>query len=130
MTSERVVPGTTRSCDTHVHVYDARYPVAPTTVLRPPDAGVAEYRAFQREAGLQRVVLVQPTTYGFDNRCQLEAMAALGGFASKMGLASGPAVAALIVGDDNYGLLINVSVIALVACLIVMILPARVLDKR
>ena len=57
-------------------------------------------------------------------------MAALGGFASKMGLASGPAVAALIVGDDNYGLLINVSVIALVACLLVMILPARVLDKR
>jgi predicted MFS family arabinose efflux permease len=57
-------------------------------------------------------------------------MAALGGFASKMGLASGPAVAALLVGDDNYGLLINVSVVALIACLTVMILPAAALDRK
>lgn len=57
-------------------------------------------------------------------------MAALGGFASKMGLASGPAIAALIVGDDNYGLLINVSVVALGLCLAAMILPARTLDRK
>jgi predicted MFS family arabinose efflux permease len=57
-------------------------------------------------------------------------MAALGGFASKMGLASGPAVAALIVGDNNYGLLINVAVIALALCLLAMLLPARTLDRR
>ena len=57
-------------------------------------------------------------------------MAALGGFASKMGLASGPAVAAMLVGEDNYGLLINVSVAALAACLLAMILPARVLDRK
>jgi hypothetical protein len=47
-----------------------------------------------------------------------------------MGLASGPAVAALIVGDDNYGLLINVSVVALGLCLLAMLLPARKLDRR
>ena len=57
-------------------------------------------------------------------------MAALGGFASKMGLASGPAIAALMVGDDNYGLLINMSVVALVLCLAAMAIPARVLDRR
>jgi predicted MFS family arabinose efflux permease len=57
-------------------------------------------------------------------------MAALGGFASKMGLASGPAVAAMIVGEDNYGLLINVAVVALVLCILAMITPARVLDRR
>jgi predicted MFS family arabinose efflux permease len=57
-------------------------------------------------------------------------MAALGGFASKMGLASGPAIAALLVGKDNYGLLLNVSVAALIACCIVMTIPARVLDRR
>lgn len=56
--------------------------------------------------------------------------AALGGFASKMGLASGPAVAAMLVGEANYGLLINVSVVALIACLAVMILPAAVLDRE
>jgi len=57
-------------------------------------------------------------------------MAALGGFASKMGLASGPAVAAMVVGQSNYGLLINISIIALVGCLLVMILPARALDRE
>ena len=57
-------------------------------------------------------------------------MAAMGGFASKMGLASGPAVAALVVGDNNYSLLINMSVVALILCLVVMIIPARVLDRR
>ena len=57
-------------------------------------------------------------------------MAALGGFASKMGLASGPAIAALLVGEDNYGLLLNVSVVALIACCIVMAVPARVLDRK
>jgi len=56
--------------------------------------------------------------------------AALGGFASKMGLASGPAVAAMLVGETNYGLLINVSVVALIACLAVMILPAATLDRE
>jgi len=57
-------------------------------------------------------------------------MAALGGFASKMGLASGPAVAAMVVGQNNYALLINISIIALVGCLLVMILPARALDRE
>jgi len=57
-------------------------------------------------------------------------MAALGGFASKMGLATGPAVAAMVVGQNNYGLLINISVIALVGCLLVMYLPARALDRE
>ena len=57
-------------------------------------------------------------------------MAAMGGFASKMGLASGPAIAALMVGDNNYSLLINMSVVALILCLVVMITPARVLDRR
>jgi len=56
-------------------------------------------------------------------------MAALGGFASKMGLASGPAVAALIVGESNYGLVINVATVALVLCLVVVVMPARILDS-
>jgi len=57
-------------------------------------------------------------------------MAALGGFASKMGLASGPAIAALMVGVDNYGLLINMSVVALFLCLAAMAIPAAVLDRK
>ena len=64
--------------DTHMHFYDSSYPASPAAVLRPPDATVADYRQVQRALGLERVVVVQPTTYGLDNSCQLDAMATLG----------------------------------------------------
>ncbi|GLS83853.1 MFS transporter [Paraferrimonas haliotis] len=60
-----------------------------------------------------------------DKRGQL---AALGGFASKMGLASGPMVAALLLGEDNYTLIINVAVVGLLMCVALVALPARTLD--
>jgi D-galactarolactone isomerase len=60
------------ACDTHVHGYDARFPAASTALLHPPDAGPGEYDELRATLGLQRVVVVQPTTYGFDNSCQLE----------------------------------------------------------
>lgn len=57
-------------------------------------------------------------------------MAALGGFASKMGLASGPMVSGLLLGDSgNYTLLINVSVLALLVSLAACILPAWRQDR-
>jgi D-galactarolactone isomerase len=61
-----------------MHIYDSRYPAAPSAVLRPADASLADYRRFQALLGLDRVAVVQPTTYGLDNRCQLEALAELG----------------------------------------------------
>ncbi len=66
------------ACDTHVHFYDRMHQVAPAAVLRPPDATPADYRAVQPALGTERVVVVQPTTYGTDNTCQLAAMAELG----------------------------------------------------
>ncbi|NNF54512.1 MAG: amidohydrolase family protein [Acidimicrobiales bacterium] len=66
------------ACDTHVHFYNSSYPVAPTATLLPPNASVDDYLAVQAALGLDRVVIVQPTTYGTDNRCQLEAAARLG----------------------------------------------------
>lgn len=66
------------SCDTHVHFYDRRFPTAEVAHLRPPDASPSAYRPLQSELGIDRVVVVQPTTYGLDNRCQLAAMAELG----------------------------------------------------
>jgi predicted MFS family arabinose efflux permease len=56
--------------------------------------------------------------------------AALGGFASKMGLASGPMVAALVLGQNNYALLINLGVAALVLSFLCLLPPARRLDRR
>ena len=56
-------------------------------------------------------------------------MAALGGFASKMGLASGPMIAALVVGADNYSLVVNLGAAALVICLLAALVPMRLLDR-
>src|SRR5206468_6133558 len=64
--------------DCHHHIYDAKYPVDPKATLRPADALVDDYRAFQRRIGTTRNVLVQPSTYGTDNRCHLDALAAFG----------------------------------------------------
>lgn len=66
------------ACDTHMHIYEDRFPVAPTALLKPPPATVADYRKLQQRLGLTRTVIVQPSTYGTDNRCTLEAIAALG----------------------------------------------------
>ena len=75
--SERVnVPA--GACDTHMHFYHQRYPAAPTALIQPPDAWIEDYRALQRRLGLERVVVVQPTTYGRDNRAMLDALGELG----------------------------------------------------
>jgi D-galactarolactone isomerase len=66
------------SCDTHMHFYDDRFPTAATAHLTPMNASVADYCSVQQALGLQRVVVVQPSTYGLDNSCQLAAVAAFG----------------------------------------------------
>ena len=68
-------PGTT---DTHMHIYDSRYPTAGTAAFTPPDALVANYLKVRARLGIERTVVVQPSTYGTDNRCTLDAIAALG----------------------------------------------------
>lgn len=64
--------------DCHHHVYDARFPPSPTATLKPPDASVEDYRKLQRRLGLSRNVVVQPSTYGTDNRLLVEALEAFG----------------------------------------------------
>ncbi len=67
------------ACDTHMHFYDSRYAASPSSLLRPPDATIDQYRHVQASLGLQRVVVVQPSTYGLDNSCTLDAVAEFGG---------------------------------------------------
>jgi predicted MFS family arabinose efflux permease len=58
-------------------------------------------------------------------------MAALGGFASKMGLATGPLVAGYLLSDpQSYILLINVAAVVIGICVFVAIYPARLLDSE
>jgi 2-pyrone-4,6-dicarboxylate lactonase len=67
-----------RACDCHVHVFGApeRYPAAPTRQYTPSEMGLEHYGALTAALGLERLVLVQPSAYGTDNRCLLDAMAA------------------------------------------------------
>jgi D-galactarolactone isomerase len=64
--------------DCHHHIYDAKYPVDPKATLRPADALVEDYRALQKRIGTTRNVIVQPSTYGIDNRPTLDALVAMG----------------------------------------------------
>jgi len=57
-------------------------------------------------------------------------MAALGGFASKMGLASGPLFAALVVSEGSYTLLINIAAVLLVIAAVVTLYPSALLDRE
>ncbi len=66
------------TCDTHMHFYDASYPASPVASIRPPDATPDQYATIQARLGLDRAVVIQPTTYGLDNRCQLAGMGMLG----------------------------------------------------
>ena len=66
------------ACDCHMHVYNARFPVAANATLKPADALVADYRLLQQRIGTTRNVIVTPSTYGTDNSCTLDGMAQLG----------------------------------------------------
>ena len=66
------------ACDCHTHVFGPGYPYAATRVYTPPDATTADIVEHQRILGLSRVVIVQPSPYGTDNACTLDAVAAIG----------------------------------------------------
>src|SRR5665213_715344 len=64
--------------DCHHHIYDPRFAYNPKAVLKPPFATVTDYKALQKRLGTSRNVMVQPSTYGTDNRCLLDVLAQLG----------------------------------------------------
>jgi predicted TIM-barrel fold metal-dependent hydrolase len=69
-------PGAT---DAHVHVFDpARFGYWPARSYTPGPAKVEALHARHAELGIERVVLVQPSVYGTDNACLLDAIAQLG----------------------------------------------------
>jgi predicted TIM-barrel fold metal-dependent hydrolase len=72
-----VPPG---ACDCHTHVFGpaARFGFNPQRLYTPGDALVEDLFAHQLALGLDRVVIVQPSTYGTDNSATLWGMRALG----------------------------------------------------
>ncbi len=64
--------------DCHMHVFGdmAAYPPAARRAYNPTPASLADYRRVFVPLGLRRIVLVQPSAYGTDNRCMLDALRA------------------------------------------------------
>jgi predicted TIM-barrel fold metal-dependent hydrolase len=68
------------ACDCHVHIFGdpRRFPFSPARTYTPESASVGELRALHQALHLDRVVVVQPSVYGTDNACMLDALHQLG----------------------------------------------------
>lgn len=66
------------ACDSHMHIFDARFTPSPHWPRTPPQAPVAAYRQLQQRLGTARAVVVTPSTYGTNNACTLDALDQLG----------------------------------------------------
>ena len=75
----RAPPG---ACDSHFHVFgpQERYPYRdPKLRYKPPLASLKDYLELAQKLGIERFVFVQPSAYGRDNACMLDAMREVGG---------------------------------------------------
>jgi predicted TIM-barrel fold metal-dependent hydrolase len=68
------------SCDCHFHIFGPydRFPLDTGRRYTPPPALVPEYLAMADTLGPQRMVIVQPSPYGTDNRATLDAVETFG----------------------------------------------------
>ena len=72
-------PAPAGACDAHFHVFgrEAQYPYDHSDLrYKPPYEPLDAYMKLARRIGFQRFVLVQPSAYGMDNSCMLDAMRA------------------------------------------------------
>ena len=63
-------------CDSHFHVFGPaqRYPYGSDLRYTPPLAPLSDFLKVAGKLGVSRFVFVQPSAYGRDNRCMLDAM--------------------------------------------------------
>jgi predicted TIM-barrel fold metal-dependent hydrolase len=67
------------ACDCHVHIFDpARFPYVAKRVYTPPPALIENLLDLHKALRMDRVVIVQPSVYGADNACTLDAIRKLG----------------------------------------------------
>lgn len=68
------------ACDCHTHIFGERrrFPFTTERVYTPEPASIAEMRALHRALHMDRVVIVQPSVYGTDNTCTIDAVRQLG----------------------------------------------------
>lgn len=70
-----VPPG---ACDAHFHVFEPGFPHVPDPLYTFPDGTLEQYLQMAGVLGIERMVLVQPTFYGTDNRLLAEVLRRLG----------------------------------------------------
>lgn len=61
-----------------MHLFDNRYPFAQGVALVHSDASASDYLLLRKRLGLDRCVLVQPSSYGRDHRVLINGLHALG----------------------------------------------------
>jgi predicted TIM-barrel fold metal-dependent hydrolase len=67
------------ACDCHVHIFDPQhFPFSAARVYTPEPGTLGELAALHRALGIERTVVVQPSIYGTDNACTLDALRRLG----------------------------------------------------
>ncbi|WEW54689.1 hypothetical protein PRK78_000111 [Emydomyces testavorans] len=67
------------SWDSHMHIIDPqRYPLAANAQYQPQTHTLSEATQFESTLGIPNLVLVQPSIYGLDNSCLLDALRELG----------------------------------------------------
>ncbi|KAL3481947.1 hypothetical protein BJX99DRAFT_111212 [Aspergillus californicus] len=68
-----------KTWDSHMHVVEPRYPVVANAAYKPTAPHtIDDAIAFESSLGIENVVLVQPSIYGFDNTCLLDALRRIG----------------------------------------------------
>ncbi|KAI5211817.1 hypothetical protein AUEXF2481DRAFT_2448 [Aureobasidium subglaciale EXF-2481] len=64
--------------DSHMHVTSPDYPLAKTAAYKPSLHSLDHAMTFEKTIGLSNIVLVQPSIYGNDNSCLLDALKEIG----------------------------------------------------
>ena len=94
-----------RSWDAHAHVIGSapEFPFSPGRGYTPPASSLDAYLAMLDRHGLPHGVLVQPSVYGFDNRCLLDALDRAGGRLAGVAVPAPDASAADLEGMHRRG---------------------------
>ncbi|GAC1553131.1 MAG: amidohydrolase family protein [Beijerinckiaceae bacterium] len=69
-----------KTADTHFHIFESteKYPLSPQRMYDPALSTVEDYRRMADAIGIERMVVVQASIYGTDNRCLLDSIGRLG----------------------------------------------------
>jgi predicted TIM-barrel fold metal-dependent hydrolase len=94
-----------QSCDCHVHVFGPadRFPFAAERLYTPGPALVQDLEVHQALLRMDRVVIVQPSPYGFDNSCTVAAARSMGDRARAVAVVRPGAGEAELEALDNAG---------------------------